>query len=71
MFFTLTWPWNEVYEDGIKLTLSELGYNPVRIDFVEHKKICDRIIAEIRKSSLLIADFTGHRGGVYFEAGMF
>lgn len=27
------------------------------------------IVAEIRKSSFLIADFTGDRGGVYFEAG--
>jgi nucleoside 2-deoxyribosyltransferase len=31
-------------------------------------KICDRIVAEIRRSSLLVADFTGNRGGVYFEA---
>ena len=28
------------------------------------------IVAEIRRSSLLVADFTGHRGGVYFEAGL-
>ena len=28
-----------------------------------------RLFAEINKSGLLIADFTGHRGGVYFEAG--
>lgn len=61
---------NEAYEQGIKPALESLGYNPVRIDLVEHnEKICDRIIAEIRKSSLLIADFTGHRGGAYFEAG--
>jgi nucleoside 2-deoxyribosyltransferase len=32
-------------------------------------KIDDEIIAEIRRSAFLIADFTGHRGGVYFEAG--
>lgn len=43
---------------------------PIRIDFVEHNgKICDRILSEIRQSTLLIADFTGNRGGVYFEAG--
>ncbi len=36
----------------------------------EHNgKIDDLIIAEIRKSGLLVADFTGQRGGVYFEAG--
>jgi nucleoside 2-deoxyribosyltransferase len=36
----------------------------------EHNdNICDHIIAEIRNSRLLVADFTGQRGGVYFEAG--
>lgn len=36
----------------------------------EHNNnICDEIIAEIRRSKFLIADFTGQRGGVYFEAG--
>lgn len=40
------------------------------MDLKEHnQKICDAIIAEIRKSRFLVADFTGHRGGVYFEAG--
>ena len=32
-------------------------------------KICDRIIAEIRRSRFMIADVTGHRHAVYFEAG--
>jgi nucleoside 2-deoxyribosyltransferase len=42
----------------------------VRIDNKEHNnKICDEIIAEIRKSCFVIADFTENRGGVYFEAG--
>ena len=40
----------------------------------EHvNKIDDEIIAEIRRSRFLVADFTqgqdGARGGVYFEAG--
>ncbi|QQR90034.1 MAG: hypothetical protein IPJ88_18070 [Myxococcales bacterium] len=33
------------------------------------KKIDDEIVVEINKSRFLIADFTGHRGGVYWEAG--
>jgi nucleoside 2-deoxyribosyltransferase len=42
----------------------------VRIDNIEHNnKICDEILAEIRKSRFVIADFTGNRGGIYFEAG--
>ena len=27
------------------------------------------MIAQIRSASFVVADFTGHRGGVYFEAG--
>lgn len=36
----------------------------------EHgNKIDDEIIAEIRRSAFLVADFTGHRQNVYFETG--
>ncbi len=60
----------EAWKKGIEPALRETGYDPLRIDNKEHnRKICDEIIAEIRRSGLLIADFTGHRGGVYFEAG--
>jgi nucleoside 2-deoxyribosyltransferase len=56
--------------DAIHPALASAGYSPVRVDRVEHNdKIDDRIVAEIRQSALLVADFTGHRGGVYFEAG--
>jgi hypothetical protein len=58
------------YTDGIKPAIEQAGYAPVRIDAVEHNdRIDDRIIAEIRKSHFLVADFTGHRQGVYLEAG--
>lgn len=60
----------QVWDEGIQPALQDAGWDPVRIDAVEHnQKIDDRIIAEIRKSGMLIADFTGNRGGVYFEAG--
>lgn len=59
------------WRGGFEPALEATGYkNPIKIDLVEHnEKICDRIIAEIKKSGLLVADFTGNRGGVYFEAG--
>lgn len=61
---------DEAWKDGFRPALKDAGYDPVRVDLQEHNgKICDRIIAEIRKSGLLVADFTGQRGGVYFEAG--
>jgi len=61
---------DEAWEKGFKVALEETGYNPLRIDLKEHnEKICDIIIAEIQDSGILVADFTGQRGGVYFEAG--
>jgi nucleoside 2-deoxyribosyltransferase len=40
------------------------------VDRVEHNdNINDRIISEIRACQFLVADFTLHRNGVYFEAG--
>ena len=60
----------DAYENGIEPAVKEAGYEPVRIDNQEFLgKICDEIIAEIRKSRFLVADLTGHRQGVYFEAG--
>lgn len=58
------------YANGFEIGIRSAGYEPVRIDGVEHiGKIDDEIIAQIRKSRFVVADFTGHRGGVYFEAG--
>ncbi len=62
------------YEEGIKKAVESAGYTPMRIDKKpDVNKIDDEIIAEIRRSRFLIADFThgddGARGGVYFEAG--
>ncbi len=61
---------DDAWLNGIKPALEQTGYAPLRIDLKQHnEKIDDQIIAEIRKSGLLVADFTGQRGGVYFEAG--
>jgi hypothetical protein len=58
------------WEEGFYRAIDEAGYIPRRIDNKEHiNKICDEIIAEIRRSRFVVADFTGHRGGVYYEAG--
>ena len=62
------------FEKGIHPAIKDAGYNPLRIDEKEHlNKIDDQIIAEIRRSRFIVADFThgggGPRGGVYYEAG--
>lgn len=65
---------DEAWENGILPAINDAGYEAVRIDQKEHlNKIDDEIIAEIRRSRFLVADFTqgvdGARGGVYYEAG--
>lgn len=62
---------DEAWIDGFEKGIEETNYyHAIRVDSVEHNdKIDDRIVAEIRRSGLVVADFTGDRGGVYFEAG--
>jgi nucleoside 2-deoxyribosyltransferase len=62
---------DDAWLSGFKPGVEAHGYySAVRVDSIEHnQKIDDRIIGEIRRSGLVIADFTGNRGGVYFEAG--
>ena len=75
---------NNLFEEGIEKGIldCDLGLKALRIDKVEHdEKVCDQIIAEIRRSKLVVADFTcpsftvdekkHHevRGNVYYEAG--
>ena len=62
------------FEEGFKPAIESAGYKPLRIDQKDHvNKIDDEIIAELRRSRFVIADFTqgkdGARGGVYYEAG--
>jgi nucleoside 2-deoxyribosyltransferase len=64
----------DAYEKGIAPAIRDAGYEPLRIDKKDHNnKIDDEIIAEIRRSRFVVADFTqgdtGARGGVYYEAG--
>jgi len=60
----------DFYEKGIKPAVEEAGYIAARIDLKEfNNKVCDELIAEIKRSKFLIADFSGLRSGVFFEAG--
>ena len=59
-----------IYDTSIAKGILEAGYKPHRVDQREYNdKIDDEMIAQIRRSRFMIADFTGHRGGVYYEAG--
>lgn len=60
----------DAYENGFQVGVFSAGYNPLRIDRHEHvNRIDDEIIRQINASKFVVADFSGHRGGVYFEAG--
>jgi nucleoside 2-deoxyribosyltransferase len=60
----------EAFDKGIEPAVRNAGYEPLRIDRKEtDARIDDEIVAEIRRSAFVVADFTGHRAGVYYEAG--
>ena len=59
-----------LWTQAISPAISDAGYEPKRIDEHQHNnRIDDEIIAQIRRSKFVVADFTEQRGGVYFEAG--
>ncbi|MYD89687.1 MAG: hypothetical protein F4Y08_05015 [Caldilineaceae bacterium SB0662_bin_9] len=66
---------DDAYKCGFKLAIQDAGYKPRLIKEKEYLGgVVDEILAEIRKSRFVVADFTsiakaGARGGVYFEAG--
>ena len=62
-----------IYENAIKPAIEseEVGsFKAFRVDTHEHNNdITDEIIAGIKACKFVVADMTGHRGGVYYEAG--
>jgi hypothetical protein len=63
-----------IWDEAISLAIEAAGYTPKIMNRHQHNnRIDDEIIAMIRRSRFLVADFThgedGDRGGVYFEAG--
>lgn len=61
---------DEAFELGIKPAVKDCDMDPIRIDKKEHNnQITDEMMAEIQEAEFMIADFTGQRGSVYYEAG--
>jgi predicted RNA-binding Zn-ribbon protein involved in translation (DUF1610 family) len=59
-----------VFTHAIDPAIRAAGYNPERMDFVEHMdSITDKMMADIRRAKFLVVDLTEHRPNVYFEAG--
>jgi hypothetical protein len=62
---------DEAYFSGIRAAIEQdCGCSAVRLKEVQHNgDICDRILSEIRQAQFVVADFTEHKNGVYYEAG--
>lgn len=61
----------DIYEQGYKQVIQSLNYACMRIDEKDFAGlIINEITNEISNSVALIADLTGNRGGVYYEAGI-
>jgi nucleoside 2-deoxyribosyltransferase len=61
---------DEAFSEGFSKAIVDAGYRPFRIDTKEHANgISDEIMAEIRRSRFVVADYTLMNNGVYFEAG--
>jgi len=62
---------SSIYENGYKTVIQSLNYSAMRIDEKDYTGlIINEITSEISDSIALIADLTGNRGGVYYEAGI-
>jgi hypothetical protein len=58
--------WTNGFDPGIRAA----GFRPMRIDSKDYVGgITDEIMSEIRQSRFVVADYTGQKSGVYFEAG--
>jgi hypothetical protein len=61
---------NDVWIKGFDPGIRAAGFQPHRIDKKDYiGGITDEIMAQIRKSRFVVADYTHQNNGVYFEAG--
>jgi nucleoside 2-deoxyribosyltransferase len=59
-----------IWEGPISRAIKKAGYKPHRVDAEPHiDRIDAKIISEIKNSRFVVADVTGQKLGVYFEAG--
>lgn len=59
-----------LYDKAIYPAIRDAGFNPIKVNRLEYNdQITDEIIIRIRGARFLIAEMTGQKHGVYFEAG--
>lgn len=61
---------NGIWEKGIAPAIEKAGFDPIRID-KEHftEDVIAEMLIRINRSKFVLADLTGHRTAVYYEAG--
>lgn len=62
----------EEIREVLRISITKSGYRPIFIDEVHFDSdvtINDEMIRQIKMCKFLVADFTAHKHGVYFEAG--
>jgi hypothetical protein len=60
----------EAWTDGFDPGIRTAGFRPLRLDTEDYVGgITDEIMAQIRRSRFVVADYTAQRNSVYFEAG--
>ena len=60
----------DAYFVAIEPTLKKLGFEPVRVDQIQHNKtVTSEIVNQIEKAAFVIGDLTGERPNVYYEIG--
>lgn len=61
---------DSTYKLAIKPVIEKFNYNPMRVDQIETADpITPRILNEIRRSAIVLADLTGRRPNCYYETG--
>lgn len=62
---------NRLYKEVLTPVVQSANYSIVKVDEQEYEgSIIGKIVDDITDSNILIADLTGNRGGVYYEAGI-
>lgn len=62
---------NRLYNNVLTPVVQAANYSIIKVDDQEYEgSIIEKIVDNIEDSTILIADLTGNRGGVYYEAGI-
>lgn len=62
---------NRLYNEVLTPIVQSANYSIIKVDDQEYEgSIIGKIVDNIADSTILIADLTGNRGGVYYEAGI-